>query len=243
MFDIHCHIIPDVDDGSDSFEESVKMAKLAYKCGTRAIVATPHSNQLGSYENFWNEKLHDKVLTLRKLLSENKIPLSIFCGQEIFCNSSTVDNLREGKLITINNSKYLLIEFDFNEYSTTVYRRIGQIIAEGYVPVIAHPERYSFVSEESDAVIKMKGMGALMQINKGSIYGGFGSGSRHNAYKMLNERLVDFVASDAHSPYMRTTDMSSAHEMISEMFSLDYAEYIFSENPRLLVANKKISVY
>lgn len=243
MYDIHCHIIYGVDDGSDSLEESLKMAKFAYECGTNAIVATPHCNIPDSYENFWSRKLIDKVTTLRNALSENRIPVKVFYGQEIFCNARTPELLEQGKLISINNSRYALVEFDFNEYSSSVYRKLSQLVAMGCTPIVAHPERYAFVSEEEDAIYRMKGIGALMQINKGSLSGGFGGGARHNAYRMLDERLVDFVASDAHSPYMRTPDMSGAHEMISEVFSMDYADMLFEENPRLVIADKKINVY
>lgn len=243
MYDIHCHLIYGVDDGSDSIEESVEMARLAIESGTDAIVATPHCNVPESYENFVSEDLISRFANIKKALKESGVPLKLYPGQEIFFGNRTLELLKQDKLMTMNNSRYVLVEFDFYEYSSSVYRKLSKMTAEGYIPIVAHPERYGFVSEEEDAAIRMKGMGCLLQINKGSLAGGFGRGARENALNMLEDRIVDFVASDAHSPYMRTTVMSDAHEMISEYFSPDYADMIFEENPYLAIHDKPVNVY
>ena len=243
MYDIHCHILYGVDDGSDSIEESVKMINIAYESGTTAIVATPHCNIPGSYGNYWGKELLDRVNNIRRELQASRIPVSIYCGQEIFCTSRTHELLREGRLITINNSKYALVEFDFYEYSSSAYEKLSRIIAEGYTPIIAHPERYAFVSEEGDAPMRLKSMGCLLQVNKGSLSGAFGRGARANAFRILDKRLADFVASDAHSPYMRTPRMEEAYEAVCENFSIDYAEMIFNTNPRRVIENKNVFSY
>lgn len=243
MYDIHCHIISGVDDGSDSMEESVRMAKIAYENGTNAIVATPHCNIPNSYTNYWSRELLAKVVRLRDVLKEKGIPVKIFCGQEIFCTSRTHELLRNGQLITINNSRYALCEFDFYEYSSSVYEKLKRITAEGIVPIIAHPERYEFVSEEGDAAMKLKSMGCLLQINKGSLSGSFGRRAYENAYRMLDKRIADFIASDAHSPYMRTPVMEEAYEAVCEQFSMSYARLLFEDNPRNVIENKKVFSY
>lgn len=243
MYDIHCHILYGVDDGSDSIEESVRMAKIAYDCGSKAIVATPHSNIPDSFTNYWSKDLLNRVTTLREKLIECGIPLKVYCGQEVFCTSRTHELLRAGKLITINNSRYALVEFDFNEYSSSVYEKLQRIIAEGYTPIVAHPERYAFISEEMDAAMRLKSMGCLLQLNKGSISGSFGRRSQHNAYRLLEKRIADFVASDAHSPYMRTPHMEEAYEMVCEEFSFDYARLLFDENPKSVIVNKNVFSY
>ncbi len=243
MYDIHCHIIFGVDDGSDSIEESIKMAKIAYESGVSAIVATPHCNIPDSYSNYWGRELFGRVTALRRALDENNVPVKIYCGQEIYCTSRTHELLSAGKLITINGSKYALVEFDFHEYSSSVYEKLSKIIAEGYVPVIAHPERYSFVSEEDDAAMRLKSMGCLLQVNKGSLSGFFGRDAQRIAYRMLDKRIADFVASDAHSPFMRTTEMENAFEAVCENFSMDYADLLFDENPRRAIENKTVFAY
>lgn len=243
MYDIHCHIVFGVDDGSDSVEESIKMAKLAYESGTDAIVATPHCNIPDSYSNYWGREFLDKVNILRDELRRRGLPVKIYCGQEIFCTSRTHELLKAGKLITINNSRYALVEFDFHESFSSVCQKLAKIIAEGYIPIVAHPERYNFISREADAAERLKSMGCLLQINKGSLSGSFGRSAHYSAYDMLSRRLVDFVASDAHSPYMRTPRMEDAYEAVCEQFSIDYADLIFSDNPRRVIENKKVFSY
>ena len=228
MIDIHCHILYGVDDGSFNLEETVKMAGIAEKGGTKAIIATPHSNVTDSYINHWNDGFDEKIALINKTLAERGIDIKVYRGQEVFCAGRYAELLSEGNLITLNNSRYPLIEFGFHEDSDEAYAMAERLVAEGYVPIVAHPERYGFVFEEDDAAERLKSIGCLLQINKGS----------------LNEDgFADFVASDAHSPYMRTPFLANAREMISEEYSPDYAELLLSENPRLVIENKEILTY
>lgn len=240
MYDIHSHIVYGVDDGAQSLEEAVKMVENASMHGTKGIVATSHTNVPGSYENFWDSELLERIKLLRTALAENYIDVQIFCGQEIFCTSQAVDYLKSGKVITLNNSKYPLLEFDFYEYSDSVYSKLNQIISEGYIPVVAHPERYAFVAEDEDAAIKLKQMGCVLQVNKGSLTGKFGESAFYAARRIIEERLADVIASDAHSPYVRTTNMIHVHEMISEEYSSDYADILFDINPKRILQNREI---
>lgn len=240
MFDIHSHILYGVDDGAQSFEESVKMAENAALHGTKGIVATPHTNVPGSYGNFWGPDLLEMVKNLRAALKENYIDVQIFCGQELFCTSDTVDYLKNGEVITLNNSRYPLVEFDFYEYSDSVYSKLKKIISEGYVPIVAHPERYAFVSEEEDAAIKLKKLGCILQINKGSLTGKFGENAFFTGRRLIEERLADVIASDSHSPYVRTTNLENVHELISEEYSPNYADMLFDINPKRILLDKEI---
>lgn len=242
MFDIHCHILHGVDDGSDSFEESVKMVKIAESGGTSAIIATPHSNVPGSYQNHWNITLAAQITMLNSRLSAEGVSVRIFPGQEIFAAGSFLSLLKSGKLLTLNNSVYPLVEFDFYEYSESVYMKLEQLVAEGFVPIVAHPERYAFVNEEEDAIIRLKDIGCLLQVNKGSLKGSFGRAAHFSAHRLLASQLADFVASDGHGPYVRTPYLEDVHEMISEMYSLDYAELLLRDNPKLVIENKKIEM-
>lgn len=240
MYDIHSHIIYGVDDGAQSLEEAVKMAELAMVNGTRGIVATPHTNVPGSYENFWGADLLGKVKELRTALKQNYIDMQIFCGQEIFCTSETVNYLKEGKAITLNNSKYPLVEFGFYEYSDAVYYNLEQIVTAGYVPVVAHPERYAFVAEDDSAALKLKNIGCVLQVNKGSLMGKFGENAMRTARRLLEERLADVIASDSHSPYIRSTNLANIHELVSEEYSPDYADVLLEFNPKRILQNRDI---
>lgn len=243
MLDIHCHILYGVDDGSFSLEETVKMAGIAEQGGTNAIVATPHSNVPDLYQNHWSTDFDLKIELINKALAENGIDLKVYRGQEIFCAGRFAELLSEGKLITLNNSRYPLVEFDFYENSRTAYAMLRRLKADGYVPIVAHPERYEFVFEEDDAAMRLKEIGCLLQINKGSLKGSFGYQAKRVAHRLVADGFADFVASDAHSPYMRTPFLANVREMLSEEYSPDYAELLLSENPRLVIENKEILTY
>lgn len=240
MIDIHCHILFGLDDGSDNLEESVRMAQIAVNSGIKAVVATPHSNIPNSYKNFWSEDIASRLTQLNQRLEQDKIPLRIFPGNEIFSSGDIIEMIKSKKLLPLNNSVYPLIEFDTYERSASAYRQVEALVAEGYIPIIAHPERYAFVHEDGNAIYRLKRRGALIQINKGSIKGSFGKSSRHIACRIIEKQLADFVASDAHSPYMRTPFLAEAHEEVSLMSSFDYAELIFKNNPAKVILNKKI---
>ncbi len=240
MYDLHCHILFGVDDGADSAEESVRMARIAYEGGSKGIVATPHCNISEFDRNEWTSEFTKKLVMLNSTLTELNIPVKIFPGQEIFCGENVPQLLKSGKFLTLNGSRYVLVEFDFGEYADTAYSKLEQITAEGYVPIIAHPERYGFVQENSDAPYRIKNMGCLLQINKGSIKGGFGRGAYLAAKEILDAQLADFVASDAHGPFMRTPFLADSHEILSENYPADYADLLLKLNPKRVLKNQKI---
>lgn len=240
MFDIHCHILHGFDDGSDNLDESVSMARLAVENGTKAVIVTPHCNIPDSFQNHFDKAYAKNFLELKERIAKENIPLKIFPGQEIFAHGDFLQLIKNRQLITLNNSVYPLIEFDFFEHPEPVFAKLEMLVAEGYVPIVAHPERYDFVQYDEEAAEYIKKTGCLIQLNKGSITGKFGRSVQHTAHRILESRLADFVASDAHSPYMRTPRLDRAHEIIGEMYSYDYAQLLLRENPVKVIQNKII---
>ena len=177
---------------------------------------------------------------LQKEIEERGLGIKLFPGQEIFGRGEFVEHLLSGELITINGSRYPLVEFPFAVRSKYVIEKMGQLISEGFTPIIAHPERYTFVSENFDSLTELKKMGCLVQINTGSFKGVFGSTAKSISEKILDKRMADFVASDAHSPFVRSPFLADAHEHISERYSTDYAERLLSLNPKAIIQNKTI---
>lgn len=241
MIDIHCHILSGLDDGSDNISESVRMARLAADGGTRAIVVTPHSNIPNSFANYYDDHYAEVFEALKNSIQEENIPIELYPGHEIYASGDIVRLVKERKLLTLCNSDYLLIEFAFKEYSETVYRKLQDIVAEGLTPVVAHPERYAFVAEDNSALIRLKDIGCLIQVNKGSLKGSFGRNAHMISHSIIRHELADFVASDAHSPYMRTPYLADVYEMISDDHSVDYADLLFSINPGKILENVKIN--
>ena len=146
MIDIHAHILPGLDDGSDSPETSLMMAYAAVESGVTAIIATPHCNQRGLYENYASPELTGRLERLRGEIKAAGIPLEVYQGMEVFGTRDVPRLLREGKLLTLNGSRYLLIEFAFREDPLYMDRLVHAILEDGVIPIVAHPERYVLMS-------------------------------------------------------------------------------------------------
>ncbi len=234
MFDLHSHILPGLDDGSQSLDESLEMARMAAESGVRAVVATPHC--LGDRAR----DVARAFILLRDALEETKIPLTLYPGMEIFGSTNTAELLKNNRLFTLNGSRYPLIEFAFRtdgEEETAVLR---QVIDAGYTPVVAHPERYIYVQQDPELMNIWKEMGCLFQINRGSLLGRFGRREQAMAYALVDRGFATVVASDAHSPRMRTPWMRDVRELLREEFSFEAAEYLLDINPMSIVKNEDI---
>lgn len=240
MVDIHCHILPGFDDGADNFEESLRMARIAAGGGTKAIIVTPHSNIPDSYQNYLDKSYVDTFKELKAKIKEQKIPIEIYPGHEIFATDDIIEPIKRKRLLTLCNSDYPLVEFGFRERSESVYQKLQILVAEGLTPIIAHPERYAFVFENGSAPLILKKMGCLLQVNKGSLKNKFGANAYDVSRALIKREVADFVASDAHSPYMRTPYLADAHEIICELHSEQYADLLLSINPGKVLKNEKI---
>ena len=240
MVDIHCHILPGFDDGADNMEESLRMARIAAGGGTKAIIVTPHSNIPDSYQNYLDKSYVDTFKELKAKIKEQKIPLNIYPGHEIFASDSLIDPIKAKKLLTLCNSDYPLVEFGFKERSESVYRKLQILVAEGLTPIVAHPERYAFVAEDRSAALRLQNLGCLLQVNKGSLKKKFGDNAYAISQALIRREVADFVASDAHSPYMRTPYLADVHEIICELHSIQYADLLLSTNPEKVIKNEKI---
>ena len=244
MIDIHCHILNGVDDGSGCLSESIEMARIACESGTRMVVATPHTNIPGANGYPWGDVLKKNLASLNEKLRAARIPLTICPGQEVYYAGDVVALLKRGAITTLNGSRYLLIEFNFSSSLNTILDGCEVLSTIGVVPVVAHPERYEALQENEDEVYRLKRRSrCLLQLNCGSLFGDFGRSAESAAHDFLSDGLADFIASDAHGPYVRTPFMADAHEMVSELYSLDYAEMLFRDNPDLLIHDKEIDAF
>lgn len=240
MFDIHCHILPGVDDGSGNLNDSIEMAQIAVESGTSGIIATPHCNIPGIFDNYYDETFRERLETLKKALKNKNIPIEIYLGQEVFLSTHFLEHLEKGDFITLNNSRYMLSELDFKIDSKSATKRLEKLISYGYTPIVAHPERYGFVIENPMVIAELRSKGCLIQLNSGSVTGDFGRDIKITAETILRNRLADFVASDAHSQYRRTPDLSKVNELICENFSYSYADVLMKINPSKVLKNEII---
>lgn len=237
MVDIHTHILPGVDDGSQDLEESIRMARLAVESGTVCIAATPHFNLPGVWQD--SDELMKAHKTLTAELDKRRIALKICLGMEIFATEDTAELLRSGRLWGYEGTSCVLIEFDFDENPDLVFLILEEVREAGYVPVIAHPERYRFVQRDPEMVYEWRMSGYGVQVNKSSILGRFGRGAQETVHELLRHDLVTMVASDAHSSEIRTPDMRDAYEMLRQEYSPALAARLMEENPARLLRGQE----
>ncbi|MBQ7801729.1 MAG: hypothetical protein IJ375_05340 [Oscillospiraceae bacterium] len=234
MIDLHSHILPGLDDGSQNFETSLEMARLAVESGVIAMVATPHC--VGDR----TRAVRTAVLLLRDMLQEEGIPLRLYMGMEIFGTADTARLLLDKRLFTINNSQYPLIEFSFHTSGAEETRILREVLEAGYRPLVAHPERYDYIQEDPELVNQWMEMGCLFQVNRGSLIGRFGDGARQMGMELVKRGFATVVASDAHSPTKRTPWMGDVRELLTEEVSPAAAEFLLLRNPRSIIRNEEL---
>lgn len=234
MIDIHSHILPGLDDGSGSLAESLAMARMAVDSGITAMVATPHC--MGDRV----EEVLESWQLLRQALEENQIPLRLYPGMEIYGTTGTLELLKAGKLLTLNNSRYPLVEFAFRGDGDKETVLLRELCEAGYCPVVAHPERYGYVQYDPRLVNRWYRMGCLMQVNRGSLLGRFGRHAQAMAVEMVERGFAMTVATDAHRFRSRTAWMADVREMLTQEVSSLCAKTLLKENPRKILKNEQL---
>lgn len=240
MVDLHCHILPGVDDGARDMEQALAMARIAVAGGTEAIVTTPHCGLPGQKGNFWGQNMRSQFLALRQAIDAAGIPLELFPGMEFFGGEDLGELYEMGKLLPLSGSRYLLVEFYFDENADYMERVLEQAVFAGLTPVIAHPERYSAVQRNPQWVENWFRKGYIIQSNKGSILGDLEPRAEETVWDLLEHGLVHVVGSDAHSHRHRTPDLSRVRWQLTEAFGREYAALLLEENPRRIVTNRRV---
>lgn len=241
MVDIHSHILPFVDDGSDSLEMSFEMLKSACEASTTAIVMTPHSNLYDNDKNLLYE-MQFVFDAFKQKVQEQGIDIDIYLGAEVFADDNIADLAQRRLVPTVNGSRFMLIEFDFYSSPNYITDTVGALSKMGFVPVIAHPERYECIKKFHSLSMDFMNSGGLLQLNKGSLTGDFGLSARKAAYELINHRTAQFVASDAHSCGVRNTDMELAYDIVADEFDRETADRLFTVNPGVIIENGRLSI-
>ena len=236
MIDLHCHIIPAVDDGADSYDEALSMISAARETGTKKMIVTPHYyNKYQCTVESNRKDITERFFKLKEQVEEEEIPIELYLGSEQFGITNISSLIEKDELITLNNSRYLLIEFDFNDDIQRVKYVISQLTEHDIVPVIAHPERYDFFLEKPSDVYYFLEQKCLLQINKGSPLGRYGDASADFANWLLDNRMAHVVASDCHSPYERPAEMCEVNEFLYYKYGERYTNTLMKINPQKII--------
>ena len=236
MIDLHCHILPGVDDGAKSLEESLLMARRAVEDGIHTIVATPHTLN-GIYINSARE-VTPKVASLQETLSKKHIKLQLYVGADVHLCPHMLELIESGDAGTINNArKYILLEFPSQVVPPKVKDEIFSLKLNGITPIISHLERNPVIQHNIDILYEFIRMGALCQVTAMSITGDFGGIAMQCAERLLRHRMVHVIASDAHSSKSRPPVLSQAVEAAAEILeNYDDAERMVTEVPAAILS-------
>ena len=239
MIDIHCHILPMLDDGASDWSEALATARLAVSSGVTAMVATPHFQ--GDTQGLEiMPKLLSRYEKLVQLLARQQIPLKLFPGAEILCTPETVSMAKQHMLPTLGNSNYLLTEFFFDESEEFITSTLLELANCGYRPIVAHPERYEAVQHSPELIEQLFFQDTVIQLDKGSLMGNFGSEVQESALWILQNGLAHIIASDAHGMHHRTTDMIDLRQFLLENCPPRYVEVLLVNNPARVLTNKEM---
>ncbi|OAT80996.1 tyrosine protein phosphatase [Bacillus sp. MKU004] len=238
MIDIHSHILPGIDDGAKTVQESIEMAKKAVSEGIHTIIATPHHNN-GKYSNTKSNIL-PLVYQLNETLQREQIQLTVLPGQECRIYGEILKDFQKDEILTLNqDSQYLFIEFPSGSVPRYAERLLYDIQVEGLIPVIVHPERNAELIERPDKLYKLIKNGAVTQMTASSLTGYFGKNIQKFSQQIIEANLTHFIASDAHNVHNRSFKMEEAMDTIEKKYGID-SVYYFTENAEMIVSNKTI---
>lgn len=243
MIDLHIHILPGLDDGARTVDEALEMAEMAVESGVETLVVTPHSNQTGRFENYSTSELTGAYESFRQALAEEQIPLRILPGMEIFASDHMGRLIDDGLLSGLNHTDYFLVEFPFDAEPWWIGDILEELLEQGRIPLIAHPERYYGVQRYPMLIWEWLQLGCLTQVNKGSVFGYFGRSAQRTAEILLSNDLVTCMASDAHSPVVRTPYMEDTREYLEEWFGERTAYRLLKGNPEIIISNGKVPAH
>lgn len=236
MIDIHCHILPGLDDGASSLKQSLEMAKQAVGDGIRTVTATPHT--VGSpYSNPIGE-IRKQIAILREFLENMGIPLEICPGSEARLCSRMTERVLTGEITTLNdNGRYVLMEFPDYAFPDGYEEEIFHLTLRGIFPIIAHPERNLIFQEKKELVHNLVNAGCLIQLTAMSITGEMGEEAADFSYYLLEHRLAHVIATDAHSDNHRKPILSKAADIAARvMQDRQAAQDLVTLNPQTILS-------
>ncbi|MEN1727271.1 MAG: CpsB/CapC family capsule biosynthesis tyrosine phosphatase [Pseudomonadota bacterium] len=235
--DLHCHLLPGIDDGAKHMEQSLAMARLAVADGIRSVVVTPHHLN-GVYSNRAAD-IHQALGHLREALLAEGIPLKLLPGAELHLVPELPDELAAGHAMTLaNQKKAVLIELPVHTVPLGSDHLLEQILAMGLVPIIAHPERNTQLREHPEMLEEWVDMGCLGQITAQSCTGQFGPRIQERSREMIRRGLIHVVASDAHRDRRRIPKLSEAHALIERWTNATLARLLCVDYPQQLITGK-----
>lgn len=235
MIDTHLHILPDMDDGPRTMQEALQLARVLVREGVECAVATPHYND--EYPRYSAAEVRERVKELQEELKRHSIRLRLFAGHEVLIKPGLVEDVLSGRVATLNESRYLLLELWNNGWIPETERVIFELQICGIVPVIAHPERYRIFQKEPARLADLLQRGVVTQITASSLLGMQGSTVRRTAEALLKSGLIHCIASDAHSMQVRPPDLARGLQQAEQLLGRARVQQMTEVYPAMIVNN------
>lgn len=229
MIDLHCHIMPYVDDGASDLMEATELLKMEAEQGVTHICLTPHlrSGMFGTTD----EKVVSGYKRLGDVVRDNQIPVKVYLGREYYYDSAFLKLLAAGHVLPIGRNGTLLVEFSYGAEAKTLLDAAQNVLNAGYYPLFAHVERYEAAQGDFGVVRELINMGAMIQVNAPSLVGKESWGIRRTARGLIRDGLVHVVASDAHNTYSRPLLMGKCGAFMEKKFGRETAQTLLERNP------------
>jgi protein-tyrosine phosphatase len=239
MIDLHCHILPGVDDGARTLEEAVGMCRMAAADGCEAMIATPHQRR----GVWWNDDRASLEALAREVQAAVGDGFRVGLGGEIHVDPQLleeVEHLPDAGILPLAGSRYLLIEFDLYTTPAQASSLVHEMTVAGWRPIIAHPELVPWLVQEPDRLAHLVSLGATAQVTAMSLTGDFGRRPQQDALAFLDAGLVHYVASDSHSIRHRPPGLSRARKAIAARCGEETARRLTTDNPRAVLEDRSL---
>lgn len=237
-YDIHNHMLPEVDDGAADWNETQKMLQLAYEEGVRNIILTPHYHR--KYYHVSNEIIKTKFEKFKELTHSIDGSMKVYLGNELYYHHDATVDLKNEKVYTMAESSYILVEFSPTKDSNYISNALNTLQMEGYLPILAHAERYRCYIKDWKQIIDLVERGVYIQLNASSIIGKSGFTSKRFTKRLLEQDLVHFVATDTHDIHKRPPLLRKCVQYIEKRYGQDRVDLLFCNNPQCIIENKSI---
>ena len=236
FIDIHTHLLPGIDDGAQDMAQALELLKLAWEDGTTGVVLTPHHR--GRYRANTPQMLRSAFDALTAEVNKILPDMKLYLGNEAGIERDLGEKVAEGRVLSLNDSHYMLLEFDYGSSRIQIIDGVMGVISSGYTPIIAHAERYDIFRKNKKLAEEVLGVGALIQLNADSVLGKGSFGEKRCCHRLLKLRQVQFIASDGHDAVERQPLLSEAFRHVSKRYGEEYAWELFRDNAHGLLSGR-----
>ena len=239
MIDIHCHLMPGVDDGSKDLDESLAMFENAYTSGVTSMILTPHYIK-GTKYNYKNSAKQKIVEILREALRRMDIDIEVYFGNEAYIDDELPELIKSGEISTLAGSRYLLVELPVNAENKNAGNIFFRLKSNGITPIIAHPERYAYIQQHPEKVREYLKIGCLLQSNYMSLFGKYGKKAKKTLKTLLKSGYISFLCSDIHHS-TNEYHLPEAEKKVKKIVkSEEVVQKLFIENAEAVVKNELV---